>query len=463
MNKEPLNPFLANNFAPVSDELDCSNLEIIGEIPAELAGTYMRNGPNPQFSPLSYTYPYDGDGMIHAVYIAEGKAAYRNRFVQTKSLLKERQAGKALYGGVLRPQPMDPQWAEPEDEPVAFKNGAFIHVIRHGIHYLALSESFPAYRINKELETLGEWAPYVDEAPINLCAHMRLDPLSGELWGINYALTPPYLTVYRFDKDGKPLQKWDIDKPHSSMLHDFVLTQKYVIIFDCPVIFDVQQMMRGGEVLGWQPELGSRIGVMSRADGHIRWFDTEPFFVFHFANAYEKGPELTIEYVRHEKMVLLTEDLAWEGLPPRFYRTRIHLEKNTVNHSQLDDRMVEFPRIRDECNSLMHRYVYTPTKTANNKNPRTFNALIKYDVLQQSSEVHEFGSTVEISEAVFAPSAIQRAEDDGYLLLFIYDSVNKQSECVILDARQMTQEPLARIKIPRRIPHGLHGSWMSAK
>ena len=461
MNKEFSNPFLAENFAPVLDELDCSDLEVVGEIPADLSGIYMRNGPNPEFPPLSYTYPYDGDGMIHAIYITEGKAAYRNRFVLTKSLLKERQAGKALYGGVLQPLPMESQWAEPEDEPVAFKNGAFIHVIPHGKDYLALSESFPAYRINKELETLGEWAPYSNQPPISICAHTRLEPLSGELWCINYALMPPYLTVYRFDKEGRPLQKWDIDKPHSSMIHDFCLTQHYVIIFDCPVIFDIQKMMTGGEVLGWRPDLGSRIGVISRADGHIRWFTTDPFFVFHFANAYEQGSELIIEYIRHEKIVLLMGDSA-RGAPPMLYRTQIQLDKNTVRHSQLDDRMAEFPRIREDRNSSAHRYVYTPTKTANNKNPRTFNALIKYDMLLQRSEVHEFGCTVEIGEAVFAPAATQGAEDDGYLLLFIYDSFTRQSEFVILDARHITQEPLARIKIPRRIPHGLHGSWLPA-
>lgn len=395
MNKGFFNPFLIENFAPVLDELDCSVLEIIGEIPADLSGTYMRNGPNPQF-------------------------------------------------------------------PLAFKNGAFIHVIQHGNDYLALSESFPAYRINKDLDTLGEWAPYSTEVPINLCAHTRLDPISDELWAINYALMPPYLTVYRFDQEGKPLNKWDIDKTHSSMIHDFVLTPHYVIIFDCPVIFDIQQMMTGGEVLGWHPELGSRIGVMSRTDGTMRWIATDPFFVFHFANAYEQGSELIIDYIRHEKIVLLTGDVA-RGTPPMFYRSRIHLDKNTVSHSQLDERMAEFPRIRDDRNSLMHRYVYTPTKTTNNKNPRTFNALIKYDVLQQSSEVHEFGSTAEIGEAVFAPATTQGEEDEGYLLLFVYDSLNKQSECVILDARQIMQEPLARIKMPRRIPHGLHGSWLAGR
>ncbi|KTD58987.1 Carotenoid cleavage oxygenase [Legionella sainthelensi] len=94
------NPFLLGNFAPVLDELDIKKLEVIGEVPHDLLGIYMRNGPNPAFPPISYTYPYDGDGMIHAIYIAQGQAAYKNRFVETKGLAKERKAGKALYSRV---------------------------------------------------------------------------------------------------------------------------------------------------------------------------------------------------------------------------------------------------------------------------------------------------------------------------------------------------------------------------
>lgn len=63
------NPFLRGNFAPIHDESDYGELTVKGKIPEELNGVYMRNGPNPAFAPMSYTYPFDGDGMIHAIYL----------------------------------------------------------------------------------------------------------------------------------------------------------------------------------------------------------------------------------------------------------------------------------------------------------------------------------------------------------------------------------------------------------
>ncbi len=68
---------------------------------------------------------------------------------------------------------------------------------------------------------------------------------------------------------------------------------------------------------------------------------------------------------------------------------------------------------------------------------------------------------MEIGEAVFAPAAHSQKEDEGYLMLFAYNNKSKQSEFLILDASQLENEPLAKIQLPRRIPNGLHGSWMS--
>lgn len=450
------NPYLLGNFAPVHDELEVKELEIVGEIPQDLLGIYMRNGPNPAFPPISYTYPYDGDGMIHAIYIANGKAAYKNRFVETKGLIKERKAGKALYNSVLNPGPIDPKWAGPEDQPIAIKNGAFIHIIRHHNTYLALNEGAPAYSMNEHLETLGEWQPNKGHPPIDVCAHTRWDPLTGELWFVNYALTPPYLTFYRLDQHGKSIQKWDIEKSYCSMVHDFILTQNFVIVFDCPVVFDLQQIMAGGAVLSWKPELGVRIGIMPRTGGEMKWFHTEPFFVFHFANAYEQDHEIIIDFIKHEKVVLLTKE--GESTPPRLNRICLNLKSGTIKNSELDDHLVEFPRIREDQDTLPHQFIYTPSKTGSTKG--AFNALIKYDVTHQQSWICDFGPFAEIGEAVFAQRASSQNEDDGYLLFLAYDAAKNQSEFLILDAQNIQDEPLARIKMPRRVPHGLHGSWM---
>ncbi len=89
-----------------------------------------------------------------------------------------------------------------------------------------------------------------------------------------------------------------------------------------------------------------------------------------------------------------------------------------------------------------------------------FNALVKYDVKNQRSQVHEFGQHAQVGEAVFVPRKAQQSEDDGYIMLFVYDAISEQSEFIILDGKNFCDLPLACIKMPRRVPSGFHGSWM---
>ena len=123
-------PHLSGNFLPVLREVDARDLRVTsGRIPADLRGVYMRNGPNPEFKPIGYTYPLDGDGMIHAVFIENGKARYRNRFVNTQSLAVERRAGKAVFGSFAHPVRVNPDVFLPGEVPSPIKNGAFVNII----------------------------------------------------------------------------------------------------------------------------------------------------------------------------------------------------------------------------------------------------------------------------------------------------------------------------------------------
>ncbi len=97
------NPYLSGNFAPVRSEDDFV-LEIAGEMPKGLNGAFYRNGPNPQFEPRdAHHHWFAGDGMIHGVFVEDGKASYRNRYVQTPKYLVEREAGRSLFGSFTNP------------------------------------------------------------------------------------------------------------------------------------------------------------------------------------------------------------------------------------------------------------------------------------------------------------------------------------------------------------------------
>ncbi len=91
-----INPFLQGNFAPVNDEITTEELEVIGEIPLEIDGIFVRNGPNPQFPNPERYHWFMGDGMLHKVQLQQGQAHYLNRYFQTQSWKREKEAGRAL-------------------------------------------------------------------------------------------------------------------------------------------------------------------------------------------------------------------------------------------------------------------------------------------------------------------------------------------------------------------------------
>src|SRR6266404_5189776 len=102
-----VNPLLQGNFAPWRLEGTAEDLDVVGEIPRELNGTFYRNGPNPAFEPVGRYHWFDGDGMIHAISLRDGRASYRNRWVGSRGLAEERAAGQATFKGLLEFKPTE--------------------------------------------------------------------------------------------------------------------------------------------------------------------------------------------------------------------------------------------------------------------------------------------------------------------------------------------------------------------
>ena len=93
-------PYLNGAWQPNVDEYTATDMEVIGEIPKDIDGVYVRNTENPVLEPLGHYHPFDGDGMLHSISFKEGIAEYRNRFVRTKGFEAEQLAGEALWAGI---------------------------------------------------------------------------------------------------------------------------------------------------------------------------------------------------------------------------------------------------------------------------------------------------------------------------------------------------------------------------
>ena len=452
---KPLNTrFLEGACAPVRKEIFAEKLEFQGEIPKALNGIYMRNGPNPEFEPFSYHYPFDGDAMIHALYFKNGQVDYRNKFVITPELKAERRYGQAIYPSVLDSVKPDPKLLAKDHAPEA-KDGAFIHVLKLGEQYLAMHEASPAYQITEALATVGKWHPKNNETVLPINAHARIDPDSRAMYAINYSIgEPPYLTLYHLDKEGNLLKSVDIDKDYPTMIHDFIITENFVVIIDSPIVFSLEAAVKGESALQWHPEEGTKIGLISRKDLNQKpiWIKTEPFFAFHYANAFEKNGK--IEFVGAHSKVFETPQNS--NVPTQLTKTVIDINTQKVEFNNLDIEGAEFMRINDAYQGKPYRYIYTPVEV-----DEKYSKIAKYDDVTNERLVREFPG-YELSEAVFVANENAQSEDDGYVIFFAYHDASDTSEFYILKAQDFLGKPQAVIQLPQRVPNGLHGNFFAA-
>jgi carotenoid cleavage dioxygenase len=191
--------------------------------------------------------------MVHGVRLEGGQARwYRNRYVKTR-----RDAG--LRGG----------------------RSSNTHVFAHAGHILSFVEVALPVELDRDLETVG---PFdfggIDTA---FTAHGKIDPVTGEPLAFGYQFARPHLTFYRIDRVGLVIERRVIDVPAPCLMHDFAVTERHAIFFDTSTV--MVQDWGGGLPFSWQDGRGTRIGVVPRRGGAVRWFEVSACQVTHTANA----------------------------------------------------------------------------------------------------------------------------------------------------------------------------------
>jgi len=417
---------------------------------------FLRNGSNPQWLPKGQYHWFDGDGMLHGVGISNGKASYRNRYVRTKGWQIEHEAGEAVWTGLLEPPQMD----NPHGQS---KNTANTAVVWHAGQFLALWEGGAPHAIKlPELDTISEFT-YNGKLQSAFTAHPKIDPITGEMMFFGYSFTPPYLHYSVVSPQGQLMKTVPIELPMGVMMHDFAITEKYTIFMDLPLTFNPMRIQKGEPGMMFEKDRASRFGIIPRHgdNNHIRWFEAPPCFVWHTLNAYEQGDEVVLVACRvNSTNILMTdnEQRDAQGDIPRLHRWRFNLKDGSVGEEMLDDVPSEFPRVNDRFLGKLTRYGYTG-KMGQGTMP-LFEGVIKYDLNSGKSQTHEFGKGRYGGEAVFVPRVGGSEEDEGWVMTFVYDSNEDKSELVIVNAQDMTSQPVARVLIPQRVPYGFHGDWV---
>jgi carotenoid cleavage dioxygenase len=454
----PKSPFLEGNFAPVERELIAEDLVVLGQLPRELDGVYVRNGPNPQFPPLGRYHWLDGDGMLHAVTLSGGRASYRNRAIHTRAFELERRRGRALWTGLLERQRFD----NPEG---AVKNTANTSLVWHANRLLALHEQGEPYQIElPDLETLGP-CTFGRRLRHPLSPHPKVDPVTGEMFAIGYSpVAKPHLQYTVIAKDGALAHSTAIELPIGVLMHDFAITERWAVFMNHPYTFDVRRWLRNESLARFEPERGSYLGLLPRRESGAgaRWFPIAPCFVYHVVNAWDEGEEVVLD-VFHRSGLDLSLDVEpghSPAHPTRLWRWRIDPRSGSVRESQLDDQNAELPSIHPARVGRRARFAFASRFRTDVRLPLA-DALVKYDFQRGAESVtHSFGKDRNGGECVFVPRPGATSEDDGHLLAFVHDEPEGQSELLVIDARDLRGPPLARVMLPQRVPYGLHGAWI---
>ena len=459
-------PYLTGAWTPLHEEVDVAELQVTyGAIPEDIDGVYLRNTENQIHQPLGRYHPFDGDGMIHQISFAGGKASYRNRFVRTRGFQAEQEAEGSLWGGLADPVQLAkrPGWGAHGYLKDASSTDIVVHAGKALSTFYQCGEGYLLDPMTLENLGLAPWVP-ID----GISAHPKVDEHTGELMFFNYSKHAPYLHYGLVDAHGRLQHYQPVPTPGPRLPHDMAFTENYVILNDLPAFWDAKLLERNIHAVRFHEGLPSRFGVVPRKGGEVRWFDAAPTYVLHWLNAYEDGEEIVLDgYFQedptpaphadappgYEHMMAYLDEQSFKS---KLHRWRFNLKDGTTREERIDERIMEFGMINAKYAGRKYRYGYS---TVTKPGWFLFNGFVKTDLETRQSSSFMLPDGVYASEAPFAPRTGAIEEDDGYLVSFLIDENQGLSECVLLDAKDITKGPICRIALPHKISSGTHAVW----
>ena len=464
---------------PIGIEWAARNLEVQGTIPPQINGAFFRAVPDPAFPPL---FPQDSilsaDGMVSRFTVANGAVDHEIRYLRTPRFEAERKARQPLFGR-YRNRYTDLPQVQQVDRAVANTTPVW-----HGGRLFMTKEDALAYEVNPHtLETVGAWTYGGQLRSPTMTAHPRIDPVTGEMFMFGYeagGLCSDEIAYFIADRDGKLVSEQWFTAPYCSLMHDFGLTERWVVFPVFPTKTNPQRLQQGGAHWHHEQDGDSWIGIMPRYGkvSQMRWFKgPKGVFAFHFINSYDEGDVVHIDLCLSDSNPFPFIRAETGDYRPVF-ELNMRSERWSFDLSNPADTFTmrplcppgDLPRVRDADQARPYTRVWMPSMNPNGGPPvpggpvgAQFNCLLQLDLAGGPPMLAEFGPNTAVSEPVHVPSTAPGEE--GWLLLVVDHELDEQthrSELVVLDAACIAAPPLARVALPVPLHPQIHGCWVSA-
>lgn len=473
---------ISGNFAPVSESPVKHELQVLGTIPECLQGVYVRNGANPRFEPSAGHHLFDGDGMIHAVGLEQGRASYCCRYTRTHRLCQEEKNGRAMF-----PKPIGELHGHSGSarlllflarslfgllDPSKGTGVANAGLIFFNGRLLAMSEDDLPYAVrvteDGELRTLGRF-DFEGQLKSSMIAHPKIDPETGELFALSYdVIKKPYLKYFIFHPDGTKGADVTISLKEPTMMHDFAITKNYVVVPDQQIVVRPLEIVRGGSPAIYEKQKIPRFGVLPRYDSdesRMKWIEVPDCFCFHFWNAWEDGEEIVVigSCMTPPDSIFNESD---QPLRSHLSEIRLNTKAGTSSRREIAPLNLEAGQINRNYVGRKTRYAYLSILEPWPK----VSGIAKVDLQAKGSPKERIAGKIMYEEGCYGgePFFVPRttdpsaAEDDGYVLTFMHNETTCSSELLILDARSSSLDIVAAVKLPSRVPYGFHGTFLSS-
>ncbi|MBB4931335.1 carotenoid cleavage dioxygenase [Lipingzhangella halophila] len=470
--------FPGNDFtdfeAPMRVEADIAGLEVIqGEVPEHLSGIYYRVVCDRQWpSPVEDDFFFNEDGMAMYFRFHKGRVDFRSRYVRTPRYQSENEAGRALFGAYRNPLTDDPSVQ-------GMRRGlANTNVFFHGGKLYASKEDSPPLLLDPmTLETVGE-DTFEGALTSETCtAHPKTDARTGEMVFFGYAAkgeTTPDIAYYEADPSGKVVHEAWITPPYSSMVHDFAVTQNFVIFPIIPLRSEHEWLERGEPHFKWDPDKDVYLGVLPRKGTakQLRWFRAPNRFASHIMGAHDDGRNIHIDTpVSTGNFFTFFPDVTgapWDPDAARGYLSRWSVdmggESDTFTERKLMPYPGEFPRMDDRYETLPYGWGVLALNDVPGQERvgGGFQWISTVDLTgKRAPQVYYAGHHCSVGEPLFVPGDDRAGQGQGYVFVVVGRHEQMRSDLVILDAQHLDAPPVATVALPIRLRRGLHGNWVS--
>ena len=148
-----------------------------------------------------------------------------------------------------------------------------------------------------------------------------------------------------------------------------------------------------------------------------------------------------------------------EKLPEGILKScKVNLITKESKIKTLSNQCCEFAMVNPIKQGLKARFSWMATAYKKSGNG-PLQSIKKFDLLNGNSCYWNAAPYGFVSEPLMIPKVNSKSEDDGWVLVLIWNGKRNKSELVILKAEDLSEQAI--LELPIGIPHGLHGSWAS--